>query len=182
LRGWREAALHSIACGNAPLTSPDREAQEVPEIAAGTCYGLEVHSRLPFRFLRRGAGVPLGVTEAPPTHAEPEGELLVEWPAKENAFVTRLYRDDAGAHLWVDRIGCFDIDLKAPWITVPELPSEDRVGALIWELLERPLPLRALLDTLRARFEDPPAEMADEVNAFLEARGLIELMQADAQL
>lgn len=60
----------------------------------------------------------------------------------------------------------------------------NRVGALIWEMLEQPLPLRTLLDSLRTRFEDPPPAMADEVNAFLRdlnTRDLIEFLQADAQ-
>ncbi len=60
----------------------------------------------------------------------------------------------------------------------------NRVGTLIWEMLEQPLPLRTLLDGLRTRFEDPPPAMADEVSTFLRdlnTRDLIELLQADAQ-
>ena len=91
----------------------------------GTFYGLEVHSRLPFRFLRSGTGIPMLVTEAASTHGEPDGELLMEWPARGNGSASRLYRDALGAHLWIDRIGCFDIDAKEPSITIPELPSEE---------------------------------------------------------
>lgn len=91
----------------------------------GTFYGLEVHSPLPFRFLRTGTGIPMRVTEAVSTHGEPDGELLMEWPARGNGSASRLYRDAVGAHLWIDRIGCFDIDPKRPSITVPELPSSE---------------------------------------------------------
>lgn len=58
----------------------------------------------------------------------------------------------------------------------------NRVGALIWELLERPLPLRALVEDLRGRFEDPPREMDAEIRAFLEdlkTRDLIDLIEAE---
>jgi hypothetical protein len=90
----------------------------------GTFYGLEVHSPLPFRFLRPGAGIPMRVTEAAATHGEPGGELLMEWPARGHGSASRLYRDATGAHLWIERIGCFDIDPQRPAITIPELPSE----------------------------------------------------------
>ncbi len=93
------------------------------DAAVGTCHGLEVHSALPFRFLRTGTGTPIRVTEAAATHGEPDGELLSEWRAR-NGSVSRLYRDAAGAHLWIDGVGCFDIDPKRSSITVPELPSE----------------------------------------------------------
>lgn len=59
----------------------------------------------------------------------------------------------------------------------------NRVGALIWEILEQPLALRALVDGLRSRFEDPPAAMEDEVRAFLRdlhARDLIDLSEVPA--
>jgi len=53
----------------------------------------------------------------------------------------------------------------------------NRVGALIWETLERPMPFSALLDDLRPRFTDPPPGIAGEIQVFLEdlkTRGLIE--------
>jgi len=58
----------------------------------------------------------------------------------------------------------------------------NRVGALIWELLERPIALRDLLEGLRGRFTDAPPAMADEVSAFLtdlNARDLVEFVPAD---
>jgi len=91
----------------------------------GTFYGLEVHSPLRFRFLRTGTGIPLQVAEAASAQGEPRGELLMEWPARGNGSASRLYRDAGGAHLWIDRIGCFDIDPQRPSITVPELPSHE---------------------------------------------------------
>jgi hypothetical protein len=91
----------------------------------GTFYGLEVHSTLPFRFLRPGGGIPMPVTEAAASYEEPHGELLMEWPARGNGSASRLYRVGLGARLWIDKIGCFDIDPKRPSITVPELPSQE---------------------------------------------------------
>jgi hypothetical protein len=57
----------------------------------------------------------------------------------------------------------------------------NRVGALIWEMLEAPVPFATLLDGLRTRFNDPPPAMSDEIRVFLEdlqARDLIELEPA----
>ncbi len=100
--------------------------RDVPaQAAVGTFYGLQVQSPLPFRFLRAGRGIPMLVTEAASTHGEPAGQLLMEWPARGNGSASRLYRDAMGAHLWIDRIGCFDIDPKKPSITIPELPSQE---------------------------------------------------------
>ena len=53
----------------------------------------------------------------------------------------------------------------------------NRVGALIWELLERPVPLHSLLDEMAARFKDAPPGMADEVSAFLSDLGTRDLVE-----
>jgi hypothetical protein len=95
------------------------------EASVGSCFGLEMRSPLPFRFLRQGTGITLQVREAATTHGEPQGELVMEWPARGHGGDARLYRDAVGAHLWIDRVGCFDIDPKLPSITVPELWPED---------------------------------------------------------
>ena len=86
-----------------------------------------MRSRLPFCFLRDGTGVALGVVESATTHDEPPGKPLMEWPAKGGIGAdTRLHRDAAGAHLWIETIGCIDIDETLPSIAVPPLPSAAR--------------------------------------------------------
>jgi hypothetical protein len=47
----------------------------------------------------------------------------MDWPAREGGTDTRLYRDDRGTHMWIDRAGCFDIDPSQPSISVPTLES-----------------------------------------------------------
>jgi hypothetical protein len=60
----------------------------------------------------------------------------------------------------------------------------NRVGALIWEMLEPPVSFSSLLEGLRARFNDPPPAIGDEIQVFLEdlnARDLIEFVPAGTQ-
>lgn len=47
--------------------------------AQGACYGFEIHSALPFRYLRAGGGVPLAVEETEDDLSEDPGELLQTW-------------------------------------------------------------------------------------------------------
>jgi len=63
------------------------------------------------------------VTEVAATHGEPAAKPVMEWPAREGGADTRLYRDDRGTHMWIDGAGCFDIDPRAPSISVPKLDS-----------------------------------------------------------
>lgn len=54
----------------------------------------------------------------------------------------------------------------------------NEVGALIWGLLESPAPVADLADEVRARVEDPPPTVEDDVAAFLDAlarNGLVEV-------
>ncbi len=46
--------------------------------------------------------------------------------------------------------------------------SVNEVGAAIWEILEEPSSLRALLDDLRRGFPDAPAELSRDVGAFVD--------------
>lgn len=43
----------------------------------------------------------------------------------------------------------------------------DQIGELIWGLIEEPISYARLVDELRDRVEDPPAELASDVAAFL---------------
>ena len=58
----------------------------------------------------------------------------------------------------------------------------NEMGTIIWSLLgERPT-RDELIDTLLSRVEDPPADMPDQVDAFLDAlhdRGLLEVSSSD---
>ncbi len=52
------------------------------------------------------------------------------------------------------------------------------VGAATWELLEKPCALPELVTRLRARFDDPPASIERDLEAFvaaLQARKLVEV-------
>jgi hypothetical protein len=122
------------------------------EDPVGSCYGLEVHSRLPFRFLRDGTGIPVRITEAASTHGEPEGELLMEWPAKGSGPGSRLYRDGVLAHLWIGPVGCFDIDPKLSAITVPQLRWQ-----AIGSALSQDIPEEQVLEWREVFIFGPPA-------------------------
>lgn len=56
------------------------------------------------------------------------------------------------------------------------------VGAAIWELLETPCSLPEIVERLRPRFDDPPATIDHDVEAFVAAlhvRALVEVRAAD---
>jgi hypothetical protein len=54
----------------------------------------------------------------------------MEWPARDGRADTRLYRDESGAHMWIDGAGCFDIDPRKPSIAVPKLDERRLVEGL----------------------------------------------------
>ncbi len=52
----------------------------------------------------------------------------------------------------------------------------NEVGALVWELIEQPITFDELIAGLRARLEDAPAELPQDIEEFLEqlaARDLV---------
>jgi hypothetical protein len=56
------------------------------------------------------------------------------------------------------------------------------IGALIWELAEPAPSFDALVASIEAKLEDPPADLSSDVEEFLEdlaERGLVELGEGD---
>src|SRR5712691_8111378 len=94
---------------------------------AGSCYGYEVRSSLPFRYLRSGGGgVPLEVTEQDRTH-EPPGEPLLEWTRQPgHELHAKVYADGTGYWLWTDLEGWFQIDPVSALIGAPPCPDTVR--------------------------------------------------------
>ncbi len=87
---------------------------------AGTCFGYEVRSPLPFRLLRRGSGTPLGVVEGDGREQEPSDEPSMEWTSiGGQPFHARLYVQKDGFSLWIDPMGGFLIDTAGPSVSVP---------------------------------------------------------------
>ena len=88
----------------------------------GTCFGFEIHSTLPFRFLRAAPGDALEVvthTESAPT---PTDELVVEWKQRPGRpFHGRVYQDDSRRYrLWTSDANWFLVDPIANRIAVEE--------------------------------------------------------------
>ena len=65
----------------------------------GTCFGLEVHSALPFRYLREGTGSTVEVREVGQANLPLSGQELQTWAAVPGRRTfTRLHRDGSGAY------------------------------------------------------------------------------------
>ena len=92
---------------------------------AGSCFGYEIHTSLPFRFLRGGQGEPLEVYLHSTTTLPTVGAtLLHEWPADEyQPIAVTLYAAERGYQL---RMGdeWFLVDPEARRIGVPETTDE----------------------------------------------------------
>jgi hypothetical protein len=104
--------------------------------AKGTCFGFEVYSDLPFRYLRGGTGDPLRVL--PESDGEEEARisnLIAEYSGTAEApFEARLYGGDARFRLWIGGSGggWFGIDAEARTITVPPARDHERREARLW--------------------------------------------------
>ena len=87
---------------------------------AGTCFGYEVRSSLPFRLLRRGSGTPLVVVEGDGRQQEPSDQPFMEWTSiGGQPFHARLYVQNGGFSLWIDPMGGYLIDTVYPSLAVP---------------------------------------------------------------
>ncbi len=100
--------------------------------APGACFGFTVRSRLPFVYLRPGAGDPLEVIESdgsPPPASPP----LVSWtPTVARPFHARLHGDGNRYDFWVEGVGWFGIDSRVPRIVAPRTDSPVRREERIW--------------------------------------------------
>jgi hypothetical protein len=118
--------------------------------ALGACYGFEVRSALPFRYLREGGGDPLEVAAPAPEGAANDDALLIEWRATpELPLEARLYSDGRSFRLWIGGGGWFSVEPEAGRIGVPEdggLRTEERlwgIPALLCFRARGDLPLHA---------------------------------------
>jgi hypothetical protein len=86
---------------------------------AGSCFGFEVRSPLPFAFLRGGGGDPLEVVPADEGAFLDPGKLIFDWrPSQDQPLDAKLYGGDGSYALWVADGGWFGVDLSVPRITV----------------------------------------------------------------
>lgn len=98
----------------------------------GTCFGFEVHSELPLRYVRGGSGAdgPLEVVAGGP---EPTvGPLLREWNPPAYPVPVRLHAGEPGYALWVEGAGWFAIDPDVPRIRVPADGDPVRREERLW--------------------------------------------------
>jgi hypothetical protein len=87
----------------------------------GSCYGFEVRSELPFRFLRGGEGDPLEVFEVDALVDAGERQLIQEWPSADMPeHSISLYGDGETYRLGTTMCGWFEVDPGGPSIAVPE--------------------------------------------------------------
>jgi hypothetical protein len=78
----------------------------------GVCFGFEIRSSLPFRFLRAGHGEPVEVSTEEEITPFPEETLVVEWKPREGRpFHGRVYQDEGGRYrVWTSDAGWFLVD------------------------------------------------------------------------
>jgi hypothetical protein len=99
-------------------------------MTAGTCYGFEIRSELPFSYLRGGSGTPLEVVLARDGgSAETEYDHLLDWNGPVEASV---YARDDRYRIWIDGSGWFEVDAGAGRIGVPRSDDPVRREERLW--------------------------------------------------
>lgn len=102
----------------------------------GSCFGFEVRTELPLRFLRDPGGVPgeaLRVSVHDRADAVPGDEPLVEWLPEEDVLLhARLYDHEGAYRLWIDGVGWYHIDPDAPSIEIPASEEPVRREERLW--------------------------------------------------
>jgi len=102
---------------------------------AGTCFGYEINSALPFRFLRGGAGDRLEVGEHEDGFADARDSPLIEWKATAaQPFDVRLHFDGSYYRLWTSDSGWFLVDPNAPAVSIPAGDEPVRREVRLWAL------------------------------------------------
>jgi hypothetical protein len=102
---------------------------------AQCCFGFQVRSSHPFRFLRNGGGDSvLEVIQTREHIAAEAATLLYEWtlPDRDGAVNARLYRADGRFHFWTSDAGWFRIDPAARRIEMGEHDDEIRREQRLW--------------------------------------------------
>jgi hypothetical protein len=131
--GDMERSAHD---GPEPLTQLDTalRAAHGPENGL-CCFGFSVRSQLNFRFLRPGPGTPLHVLEAAEGRTPPRGELLLEWDLHPGRAFARFFSIGRGRYsLWIEKVGWFLVDPRAPSIEVPSVRDSLRREVRLWSL------------------------------------------------
>ena len=99
----------------------------------GTCFGFEIISALPFRFLRSGAGTPLEIRALSSPGIAPYGRLVQEWAARPGRSLhARLFKEADRYLLWLETEELFIVEPEIPRITVPESDDPIRGEAILW--------------------------------------------------
>jgi hypothetical protein len=81
--------------------------------------------------VRQGGGTPLEVNETDGSEPAEIGPLIREWPAEPGVgLATRLHAVGGVDHFWLERLGWFRIDSRAPSMDIPILPPG--FGSQIW--------------------------------------------------
>ena len=103
----------------------------------GSCFGFEVRSTFPLRFLRDAGGVG-GTALRIDVHRESgpaDAELIAEWLPEDQGFLhARLYERGGRYRLWIDGAGWYLIDPAEPSIAVPEAEEMVRREERMWGL------------------------------------------------
>lgn len=101
---------------------------------SGACFGFRPVSDLAFVYLRNGAGEPLVIREHEDSGEDAGGTLIAEWtPIPQRRSWARLYQDNGGYRLWVERAGSFHVDPGAPSVDLPAgLESPIRREERLW--------------------------------------------------
>ena len=96
-----------------------------------SCFGYSFRSTLPFPFasLRRGNGSPLHVT-ADPQAPDPNEGALLEWKEAGQSLV-RLHTVGSTYVVWIDGVGWFRVDPRAPSIAVTSSATGPRLESRI---------------------------------------------------
>ncbi|MGH2400195.1 MAG: hypothetical protein ACRDF6_10155, partial [bacterium] len=106
-----------------------------PDGPQGTCFGFALHSAIPFRCLRGGAGRPLEVRDSPAVQVADPGTFISEWvDGTEPRAFARLYRDGSLYRLWTRGGGWSLIEPEIPRITLPPFNDPARSEENVWNI------------------------------------------------
>ena len=100
-----------------------------------SCFGFEIHSSCPFRFLRRGGGRGvLDVVECSDEINADRGTLLHEWTIRdlEGGVTARLFGSNGLFHFWTSDAGWYRIDPAARRIEMSRHTDDIRREQRLW--------------------------------------------------
>lgn len=113
-----------------PLVDGSRTADDG---TSGSCYGFEVRSSLPHRYLRPGSGRDLLRIEEWEAPEEPSTEPIFErLPRLDKPLHARIFADGERFRVWTDPDGWFGIDPAAGLVGVPRRIDPVRREERVW--------------------------------------------------